>query len=353
MFGKKWLKEPDFIIVMSKFTRRQNKILYWIVRNYIDTAVPVGSAHLVAKSGIECSAATIRNEMTFLEEMGYIEQPHTSAGRIPTDKGYRYYVNNLVRWEPVSCSAQEQLCVRLEEARGNVKRILEEASLILGKISSELAVVLTPWMTWGVFDRLEMIGLSDRKFLAVIHVESRLVKTVVLELESSLSQEELRKTASIINERLSGLSLEEIISSISERLHLSAGIDRSLLKIIIDRAADLFDFSEPLDIHTSGTRNIISKPEFADTGNMSYFFTLIDDRRQLMSLFSRRDAFPEVVIGRENSDARLRPFTVIRSCYKRGRDIGSLGVIGPKRMSYRRVLPLVETMSLTMSKYLS
>ncbi|MBN2417566.1 heat-inducible transcription repressor HrcA [bacterium] len=321
--------------------------------NHIETATPVGSAHLVNKSGIECSAATIRNEMTLLEEMEYIEQPHTSAGRVPTDKGYRYYVDNLMKRAAIPEETQQEVYKRMESARGNVKQILEEASRILGVISSELGVVLTPWLAWGVFDRLELIELSHNKVLAVIHVRSRLVKTVVVELTSPLSQEQLQRTAAVINERLSGLSLEEINTSIHQRLKSAEEIDRALLQVLTERVGDFFDFSEPLDIHTSGTRNIISKPEFADSTRMSFFFTLIDDRKQLMRLFSSRESSTRVAIGKENGDQRLGPFSVISSYYTRGRDIGSLGIIGPKRMSYRKVLPLVETMSRTMSRFLS
>lgn len=338
---------------MSKLSQRQKKILRWIVLNHIETATPVGSAHLVNKSGIECSAATIRNEMTLLEEMEYIEQPHTSAGRVPTDKGYRYYVDNLMKRAAIPEETQQEVYKRMESARGNVKQILEEASRILGVISSELGVVLTPWLAWGVFDRLELIELSHNKVLAVIHVRSRLVKTVVVELTSPLSQEQLQRTAAVINERLSGLSLEEINTSIHQRLKSAEEIDRALLQVLTERVGDFFDFSEPLDIHTSGTRNIISKPEFADSTRMSFFFTLIDDRKQLMRLFSSRESSTRVAIGKENGDQRLGPFSVISSYYTRGRDIGSLGIIGPKRMSYRKVLPLVETMSRTMSRFLS
>jgi len=344
---------PVFLIVMNELSDRQKKILRRIVLSYIQTASPVGSAHLVATKCVECSAATVRNEMASLEDMGFIEQPHTSAGRIPTDMGYRYYVNHLIKWEPVESNDEDALCQSMEAAGGDVKKILEEASRILGVISSELGVVLTPWMAWGVFDRLELIELSYNKVLAVIHVRSRLVKTVIFELQVKLSQKELQQSASILNERLSGLTLEEVKNTITTRLKDATSADRDLLRVIVDLADSLFDFSEPLDIHTSGTRNLICKPEFTDSSKMGYFFTLIDDRRQLMALFNKRDSVTEIVIGQENKDDRLQPFTVISSSYRRGKDVGSFGVIGPKRMSYRRVVPLVETMSKTMSMYLS
>ena len=290
---------------MNELSRRQKKILHWIVRNHIKTASPVGSVHLVRGKCVDCSAATVRNEMMTLEEMGYIEQPHTSAGRIPTDLGYRYYVNNLIKWEPSSPYTHETVCQRMEKAGGDINRILEEASRILGVISSELGVVLTPWMAWGVFDRLELIELSHSKVLAVIHVRSRLVKTVIFELQTKLSQKELQKSASILNERLSGLTLEEVKKTISSRLKDAYSADKKLLSVIADMADKLFDFSEPLDIHTSGTRNLICKPEFADSSKMQHFFTLIDDRRQLMELFNKHDSVTEVVIGQENKDDRL------------------------------------------------
>jgi len=345
------LREGFFIMI--ELTKREKDILQWVVQSYIETTIPVGSHYLVGKYQLNLSSATVRNEMANLERLGYIKPPHTSAGRIPTDKGYRFYVNGLMQREQLSQEEQENICEQIEEAKGDVKRILGEASKILGKISMELGVVLTPWMAWGIFDRMELVGLSQRKVLAVLHVRSRFVKTVIMELESDLKQKDLELTESILNERLSGLTLEEIKRTIHNRTSDIVMANKMLMKRFVESAPMLFEFSEPHDVHTSGTKNILNQPEFSDVHALEHILGLIDDREGLIHLFHRDVQETEVTIGRENQDKRLRFCSVVAARYKRGKDVGTLGVIGPTRMRYSKILPLVEVMAGTMSQYLS
>jgi heat-inducible transcriptional repressor len=338
---------------MKALTQRQQNILCCIIQRYVETATPVASKHLVKSYQMDCSSATVRNEMVNLEKMGYISQPHTSAGRIPTDRGYRFYVDSLMKWEHLDSQTMKSIKEPMINAKGDMNLILEAASQILGKISKELSVVLTPWISWGIFDRLELIALTMTKILVVIHVQSRLVKTVIIEVDSDLETKDLEKTAQLLNERLHGLTLEEIKNTIGLRLHDVRKVNRSLLNQVMDSASFLFDFSEPLDIHTCGTQNIISQPEFTDTNMLEHILSLIDDRRDLIDLFHRKTKRIEVTIGRENADEKLQSFTIVRSSYTRGRDVGTLGIIGPIRMHYQAILPLVDCMTKTMSKLLS
>ncbi len=338
---------------MDVLTKRQKKIFRLVVMNHFRTAVPVGSTHLVKERSLDCSAATIRKEMTVLEERGFLAQPHTSAGRVPTDKGYRHYLDYIMKQEPLDPHIRNEIENNICEARGNVKLILETASRILGVASQELGVVLTPWIAWGILDRLELIELTDNRILVVIRLRDRLVKTVVLDLPKKPSQSALNRVASILNERLSGLSLEEINTSIKSRINDVGLPEREIMTTIVDSQHLLFDFTEPLDVHTCGTQNIVGKPELSDSDNLNNFFRLIDDRQRLIGLFHRQVNKTEVYIGRENRDEKLNPFSVVTCCYRRGRDVGSLGVIGPKRMPYHKVVPLVDAMAETMSRFLS
>ena len=337
---------------MESLTKRQNKVLQWIVRSFIETASPVSSKHLVKNYPLGCCPATIRNEMVLLEENGFIEQPHTSAGRIPTDKGYRYYVDTLMTRELLLPEEREKIQKSIEKARGDVNQILGEASRILGKISCELSVVLTPWISWGLFDRLEFVELTKKKVLVIIHVQSRLVKTMIMEVETELESKDLSQTASVLNERLSGLTLEEIQNTISDRVRIVSRGNQVLIRNVLNSASRLFDFSEPLDVHTCGTQNIILQPEFSNSNMLEKIFSLIDDRKCLINLFHRKINEIEVVIGGENKNERLKPFTVITGKYHRGKDVGTLGVIGPTRMRYHKILPLVDRLTKTMSYYL-
>jgi len=339
--------------MIDVLTKRQKIILHWLIKGHVQDGHPVPSSQLAGKKDVDCSAATIRNELTALEDHGLIMQPHTSAGRVPTDKGYRFYVDHLIRREPLPARRHDEICGRMEGAQGNVRRILEEASKVLGLISQELGVVLTPFLSWSLFDRMELLSLSDQKVLAVLHVRSRMVKTVILELATTLDQRQLNRTTSLLNERLSGMTLRGIQDGITERLRDLTGGDSDLVRLITDSAEALFDFTEPLDIHTSGTRNIVTHPEFRQEGPLQDIFTIIDDRRHLIRLFHKETPQTDVVIGGENHDGRLRHFSVVTSTYRRGQDVGSLGVIGSRRMQYSRIIPLVETMAETMSGYLS
>lgn len=332
---------------------RQKKLLRWIVQSYIDDAKPVGSKHLVERYRLNWSPATVRSEMVALEERGFVQQPHTSAGRIPTDTGYRFYVASLMKREALSGVEQDQIREKMENSGGNVSLVLEEASRILGRVSRELGIVLTPWISWGIFDRMELIRLAERKILAVIKVRSRLVKTVVIEIESDLADEDLERVSSVLNERLSGLTLEEIQRTIADRVKHAGQADPVMLRQVVDSAPQLFDFSEPLDVHTCGTQNIVSQPEFSDTNRLESILNLVDNKRQLIHLFHRKVDDTEVTIGCEHEDESLHDFSVITACYYRGKDVGTLGVIGPTRMRYGKIVSLIDFMADAMSSYLS
>ena len=338
---------------MKEMDSRKSVVLRWIVQSHIGSASPVGSSHLVKKYKLKYSPATIRSEMADLEEQGYIKQPHTSAGRIPTDKGYRIYVDYLMKHNGLCSEDRERIQNRMEKSGGDVNRFLEDVSKILGKISKELSVVLTPWISWGIFDRLELIGLTERKVLVVIHVRSRLVKTVILEIESDLKPKDLEKTASVFNERLSGLTLEEIQRTIRDRIRVVQRANVMLSRHLVESASVIFDFSEPLEVHTCGTKNILTQPEFSNINMMERILVFLDDRKELAHVFHRSVKKTEVFIGQENADQRLRSFTVVKACYNRGKDVGALGVIGPTRMPYHKILPLVDFTAREMSRYLS
>jgi heat-inducible transcriptional repressor len=290
--------------------------------------------------------------MADLEKMGYITHPHTSAGRVPTDSGYRIYVNTLMRHRKLLNEEKDSIRKRLERAEGDVHQLLQEASRILGHVTRELGVVLTPWLSWGILDSIEFIALSENKVLAVVRVRSRLVKTVVLEVKSALRQKDLKKAAQILNERLSGLTLDEVRSTLSDRLPVEVK-SMEPVSTMLERASDLFDFSEPLEVHTCGTQHILMQPEFADTDMLERILSLVDDRRKLIALFNKNIDKTDVSIGRENRDSHMRPFTVISTTYKRGKDVGTLGIIGPTRLQYGKILPLVEYISNVMSDNLS
>jgi heat-inducible transcriptional repressor len=307
---------------------------------------------LVKSCGLDVSPATVRNEMSSLEEMGLIQQPHVSAGRIPTDEGYRFFVNHLMKRGQPDFVSRRQIREAVEKNKSDIQKMLESVSRILGSISNELAVVITPSNDEDRLDQIEFIDIASEKVLAVIRADRRRVRTYLLHIGAVMQTHDLVKTAEILNERLSGLPLQTIRLSIAERVRQHPDRCRELLRQVIDQAGVLFDFSGSTAVHIHGTQNILSHPEFTDSALLERLFAMIDDKNELVSLFQDNPPEDDVTIGSENSDERLCPFSVVRSHYRIGRTHGSFGVIGPTRMHYARILPLVGHISEVMVSHL-
>jgi heat-inducible transcriptional repressor len=335
---------------MQHIRLRQLQLLRCIVQSHVRTAAPISSEHIVRFHPLSCSTATIRNDMANLESEGFLQQPHTSAGRIPTDKAYRFYVDSLMRRERLSCDEQRQIR-NLMDCPGDIDDILQHASKLLSQISNELAVVLKPFVSHAVFDHMELIGLADRKVLVVIKVRTRSVRTIILQMDREVKPAVLSKTANLSNERLSGLTLGEIKNSIRNRCQDLVFNDFELLRLLIASSEGIFGFAESTDMRTSGTNNIISQPEFSDKAVLETLFELLEERHGL-SLVLKQDRPFQVVIGQEHQDARFKHFSVISAQYCIGEDTGSIGVIGPIRMRYSKILPLVERMAGMISTHL-
>lgn len=330
---------------MSTLTQRQKELFRWVVQRYIGTAVPVGSDQLVKHCKLDCSPATVRNEMVCLEEMGYVKQPHPSAGRIPTDQGYRIYVDSLMKREDMRPDEESHIHEGIHSANGNAQILLDAASRLLSQISEELAVVITPWISRTVFDRLELIALSEKKVLLVLHVRHRRVKTILFQTQDDISEADLVKSASILNERLSGLTLDEIQQHTKKLFGPGLVSDHALIAQIVDSVHEFFNFSSPLEIHATGTHHMLSQPEFSDPALLKSIFSFVEDKDGMAVLFLDQPQNVNVTIGTENKDERLQSFSVISAYYKMGQEDGIIGVIGPTRMRYEKILPLVGHMA--------
>ena len=338
---------------MQGLSKRQKTLLRYIVHNYIDTAAPVGSDHLVKKHRLDCSPATVRNEMMNLESMGFIQQPHTSAGRVPSNKGYRYYVGHLMRPEKLRSEYKDTIEKQMSQFTGDVRQIFEAASQILGRISNELGLVLTPWMSNWVFDRLELVSLSSRKVLVVIRVRSRSVKTVVLEIRNDYTAEDLSSTESLLNERLSGLTLEEIKNTMYDRTRNVEIGNPGIIRELVNSVDELFGLSDSTELLTAGTRNILSQPEFSEKRMVDTFLGLVENRNDLVCAMKDCCDASQISIGDENDNSRLSAFSLVKAGYKVGGNGGAIGVIGPTRMPYNRIVPLVNHVAASISRHLS
>jgi heat-inducible transcriptional repressor len=332
---------------VEKFSERERRVLNSIVESFVRNAMPVGSRYLSKKNGMDMSPATIRNVMMDLEERGYVTQPHTSAGRVPTDKGYRFYVDSLMMVETLSEQEKQHIFEQLRRVSLGVDTILEAASQVLARVSSQLGVVLTPRFFQGVFEKIELLPIGEKKILMVLTIKSGLVRTIVMEVAAEVSREVLEKTARVINERLHGLSLNEIKQSLDQRMRHAGEANPELIERIVESADLLFSEESRRGLHFGGANNIASQPEFTDHHQLAKILNLLENREILIHLFEQGDDSEKIsiTIGDENRDELIKHCSLITASYHLGHINGTLGVLGPTRIRYSKMVALVDYMA--------
>ncbi len=329
---------------MEELSKRENLIFQYIINNFILSGSPVGSRFLSKKSNVDFSPATIRNIMFDLEERGYITQPHTSAGRVPTDEGFRIYIENLIKYEKVTEKEKRTIKENIESIKDNLDDILKKTSLVLGNLSKQLGVVLTPNFFYGIFEKVELVEVASNKLLIIISLKSGLFKTITIEIDSSIPKIELEETARIINERLNGLALGEIKDTIDKRLiNISEG-NKGILRYFIEYSDKIFEIEWEEDVLLGSTKEIMEQPEFTSNEYLKKIFNLIEDKKAIIEIFKNRkdDDSITVTIGKENIHRSIEPFSIITAVYNIGDVKGTLGIIGVKRMRYSKIIPIVK-----------
>ncbi|MFQ5823525.1 MAG: heat-inducible transcriptional repressor HrcA [bacterium] len=341
-------------MIAHSLTEREKLILNCVVESFVQSAKPVGSRYLAKKYNLGIGSATIRNVMTDLEELGYLNQPHTSAGRIPTDKGYRFYVDSLISVQRLARNERRLIFENLRKVSVDVDEILHTSSQVLGEISSQLGVVLAPRFYQGIFQKMELVPISENKILAVLSIKSGLVKTIMMEIESGVSRDQLNETSWIINERLSGLSLKEIKETIDKRMSGISIEEDKLIRLIVQSSNKLFNFEEYKDLHLGGTQNIMANPEFFDQEHITNILELIESKQIILHIFSEKEEGDKIsiTIGEENKEELFRNCSIITTSYHIGNVTGTLGVVGPTRMQYAKIISLVDYMGKALTQML-
>ncbi|HEY6808753.1 MAG TPA: heat-inducible transcriptional repressor HrcA [Gemmatimonadales bacterium] len=332
--------------MQSPLSERERQVLGAVIETYVQTAEPAGSRTIARRVGLGLSAATIRNTMSDLEEKGYLYHPHTSAGRIPTDTAYRVYVDSLMHLPTVSAGESHHIREELAGQRPAVDQILERAAQVLGVLTKELGVAASPSLEAAVLERLDLIQAAAERLLLVLRVKSGFVRTIFVEVPSQIAPEAVAQVALVLNERLAGLSLQEIRATLSDRLRdASAGPGGGeLLNIFIQEADELFDVSTPPSNVVLGSAQLLAgQPEFASTERLQGLME-VTERRDLLreALAERHGMGLTITIGAEHQDARLAPFTLVTASYRLGPLAGVIGVLGPTRMPYDKIVALVE-----------
>ena len=320
---------------------RKTKILQAIIRNYLETGEPVGSRTISKDTDLNLSSATIRNEMADLEEMGYILQPHTSAGRIPSDKGYRFYVDTMMAEKEREVVEMKDMLV---ERQDKMETLLKQVAKVLAQNTQYATMISAPSTHRNKVKFVQLSRVDAAHILAVIVVEGNVVKNNILSVDQELDDETLLKLNILLNTHLNGLSIDEINLGMISDMKQQAGIHSFLVSSVIDAVAEAIRAEEDLEIYTSGTNNIFRYPELADQERASELINTFEEKNQLGNLVMDTLADEEntgiqVYIGNETPVKSMKDCSVVTATYEIGDGMrGTIGIIGPKRMDYDKVI---------------
>ncbi len=344
---------------VHELNERERRVLEAVIQSYVETAEPAGSRNISRRFGLGVSPATIRNTMSDLEEKGYLFHPHTSAGRIPTDKAYRVYVDSLLQVPNLTSQDRDRLHEQLHrEGKSAIETILRRAAQSLGVLTQELGVALGPRLDRTVLQKLELVRLSSERLLMVLTLTGGAMRTIYVEVRGEVADNAVAEVSWVLNDRLAGLSLSEIRSSLGARLRdTSSAGSAELLNIFVQEGEQLFDVGSPKDdsdLVIGQTSLLAEQPEFATQQSLRRLLELTETRQDLAELLRQRSGTPglRITIGNEHDDPRLENFTVVTAEYHAGPLSGVIGVIGPTRMPYEKVIAMVNHTSSLISDLL-
>jgi len=343
-----------------ELSERERRVLEAIIQSYVETAEPAGSRTISRRFGLGVSPATIRNTMSDLEEKGFLFHPHTSAGRVPTDLAYRVYVDSIIRLPRIAREEQDVLKQRIGSRGSTIEAILQRAAQSLGVVTQELGIALGPRFDQAVLQRIELIRLSSERILMVLALEGGAMRTIFVEVKGEIADGALNEVAFVLNQRLAGLALREVRSSLGSRLRdaITAPGASELLNVFVEEGEQLFDVAPQMDkesVVLGQASMLAEQPEFSTGDSMRRLIELTDTRHDLAALLRRRSnvtAGVSITIGNEHDDPRLERFTLVTAEYRAGGLSGIIGVIGPTRMPYDKVISLVRHTSQLVSDLL-
>ncbi len=327
---------------------RKIVILKAIIRTYLETGEPVGSRTISKYTDLKLSSATIRNEMSDLEEMGYILQPHTSAGRIPSDKGYRFYVDQIMQEKEQEVTEVKELMIQRVD---RVELVLKKLAQLLAANTNYAAMISGPQYHRNKLKFIQLSQMDLNKLLVVIVVEGNLIKNTVVNLTEAITPEELLNLNILLNSSLNGLTIEEINLGVISRLKEQAGIHSQVIDLVLGEVAEAIKADEEdLQIYTSGATNIFKYPELSDGAKASQLISTLEQKELLQELITDVNETEEhngiqVYIGDETPLQTMKDCSVVTANYELGEGIrGTIGIIGPKRMDYEKVLGTLKNL---------
>ena len=339
---------------------RTRRILATLVRSYIESGEPVASASLAAKAGLNVSSATIRNVLAQLEEMGYVWQPHTSAGRVPTDAGYRAYVDMLLdsRRSSKDASAVE---ARLRQEAGDaplMDDLLSSTSHVLSEASKGVGFAIAPPNAEAIFQHIEFVPISGTRILVVLVTSGNQVQQKTVDIGESVGASELVQAANFLNAEFAGRKLDEVREGVTERLKEERSLYDQLLGLALRLASTSFqNLNQPTAVYVDGASTLIEEVVQASgisANTLKTLWRMVEEKQRLVRMLTEYIDGPglTVVIGAEHSDPELRPFSLIAATYFDGRSTGTVGIIGPTRMRYSRAISAVDIAAIAVARVL-
>lgn len=332
----------------KELSDRKKQILKAVVEAHIAAGEPVGSKYIVQNNLLSCSSATIRNEMAELEEMGYLEQPHTSAGRVPSELGYRFYVDSLLQHYAMTSKEIEEINSVLRLKMGELDKILEVASRVASKITNYTGIAVKPRQPSVKVLKYEIVAIDQRQFAIVMILSTGAIKTKRVKLDFDTSEDLLARLAQAMNAYLTGLCADEITLSSVMSLERATGDDALLVNAAVKAVYETMSEVDGGDLHYSGLDHLLQYPEYSDVNKLGEIINTFEEKDQILDLVSEGVDGDDVnvLIGSESSVKVMSDSAIVfKQIKKDGRTVGAIGVVGPRRMDYARVLATLNELS--------
>lgn len=332
---------------MQELDERKTKILEAIIQNYFESGEPVGSRTISKDENLNVSSATIRNEMSDLEEMGYIVQPHTSSGRIPTDKGYRFYVDRLMQKQHNEMSEFKELMI---ERVDKTELLLKQLVKILATNTNYATMISAPQMGRNKVKFIQLSQMSDNRIVAVIVMNGDVVRNKVLPIEEEIDNESMLRLNILLNSCLNGVALENINLGMISKLKEQAGNHSEIIDHVLDSLAEVLQELDHMEIYTSGATNIFKYPELSDKSRASELINAFEEKQQLTTLLAHNQEQNEsgaiqVYIGDEAPVENMKDCSIVTATYELEEGMqGTIGIVGPKRMDYEKVVSTLQNL---------
>ncbi len=338
-------------------SERKEQILRSVVVNYIKTAEPVGSRTVARSHPGGLSSATIRNEMADLEEMGYLVQPHTSAGRIPSQLGYRYYVDNLMDLNDLSEEVEEKISSSLSAGKmREIEQIIINSTRVLSSATNQTSLIMGPQFKKSAFHQLRILPLDEKRGLVVLITDTGFIKNKVIDFQHQLSQSELQQVVSYLNQKLYGLTIDQVTTSLINELKRDLFRRLEILEQAFILLEESLKEEKQIRVFLGGTTNILNQPEFKDVDKIRRMLNLFEQEPLLFKILEDNSSENDIVvrIGSENEFEDIKECTLITGTYRiHDKTLGTLGVLGPTRMDYGKVISVMRRLVDELNRSLS